>query len=969
MKKITGNRKTLLSVVSLALLTLCAGLRDSVAGKLNPSNWLVYNYSGPLATNGLFPPTGLSIISIGVNNTVQTNGQTAPMPAPNQLTNLTDNNPATFATLSNPSVLVVDLGQTCVLDRVYLIGSMKPTNMWPNYAANQTNPPLGLIVVYVGNTSTTTNQVAAYTVPYDAGNPVETEADLRFSPAAGRYVRLELHTKVTWGNNYWPGWALNPQPPSTNVSWNVGELEFYGFSGSAATQTNVNAVVLPVGAAPPLALAASDLSYYLGELTGLPHPIIPLASVSQFSGTLYQIVDLASLAPSYSVMMSNIANGTLSTNISVTNSGRTVIFSSWPYRTVLWSVWDFLEKQGIRWVYPDAHGDYVPTNGLNLSVVPFQDNPPTYSIYANFQVNQLEPWPNYITQSVRQEYLYPMRNRWTCSQEGYCALGGAEIPAEPPTGIPVNSQYTEGFLGYPENFSTVIPNRILDIYSNWWGWATTNPGSQVNPATPGAPAFTMDDPTLINWVASKMTNIASAQPLACSLPLNLYDFHRPYNLLPNDATTYSQDPVTLLSNGPPVPNPVPYVKEYNISYSGMYYSFVTAVANQVQQMGSSALVGALAYADVFLPPTNLAPLVTFPTNVQVQVCLYGSPNLPMTAPPNQAMKAALDGWHATCSHLTTYDYALLHTDAAQPDPRLPVPLVAASLARSQYLASIGALDGGCQANLSSLPYNPWNFYAYPRARWNPNQTAAQIEQEFFTGYFHESAAPMLAYYQALENYQQSNNVNMYYSGYAYGITPGSFPLAVLAQMETNIVAAQQSATNWWVVSRVAEIADGFNWVVTNSGLSETNLSNISGYPIFDNTQTNLNLAQFIALTNSYILNSGGSYMPPGSGWVPTGGWAFFSAGYIKETLNFTVGGTYQVVVNARGVPAQGINPIVLFYTGPNEATWTISSTNYANYTTVMTIPPGVWDVIFFFENSASGGTRNVFVDGIQLVPQ
>ena len=56
----------------------------------------------------------------------------------------------------------------------------------------------------------------------------------------------------------------------------------------------------------------------------------------------------------------------------------------------------------------------------------------------------------------------------------------------------------------------------------------------------------------------------------------------------------------------------------------------------------------------------ISPL--FQANVRVEVCLYGAPNLPMSAPANAGMKAALDGWHATCSHLATYDYALLHTD-------------------------------------------------------------------------------------------------------------------------------------------------------------------------------------------------------------------------------------------------------------------------------------------------------------------
>jgi hypothetical protein len=54
------------------------------------------------------------------------------------------------------------------------------------------------------------------------------------------------------------------------------------------------AVVLPIGAAAPLALAAGELSY----------------------------------SPNYNTMMANIANGSLPTNINVTISGSEVVFSA-----------------------------------------------------------------------------------------------------------------------------------------------------------------------------------------------------------------------------------------------------------------------------------------------------------------------------------------------------------------------------------------------------------------------------------------------------------------------------------------------------------------------------------------------------------------------------------------------------------------------------------------------------------------
>ena len=111
-------------------------------------------------------------------------------------------------------------------------GNHTNLNLWPNYFQNQTNPPLGLIVVSIGNPGPMMKQVGTWTVPYDAGNPVDTEVDLRFSPVAGRYVQIQLQTNVTWGVELLAGlrcWPAQPPAPA-NLTWNVGEVELYGFT-------------------------------------------------------------------------------------------------------------------------------------------------------------------------------------------------------------------------------------------------------------------------------------------------------------------------------------------------------------------------------------------------------------------------------------------------------------------------------------------------------------------------------------------------------------------------------------------------------------------------------------------------------------------------------------------------------------------------------------------------------------------
>lgn len=794
---------------------------------------------------------GLAAVSGPTNGSIPTGWQ-------NQWAVLFDNNPATMITLTNfaPSTnvtgLLIDFGHTNWVDRVVICGTNNSLMVWPNYSKQSSTLPLGLIVVYIGTTPQTMTNVGSSTIPYDAGNPINEPFDIRFSPTPGRYVRIELQTRVNW-----PAWSgqINNQYGWTNASspinqrWELSELEFYGSTGSVAS----NAVVLESNAPAPLQLAANDLSYYLGELTGQPHPIITPAQTNSYSGTLYMIVDLKPLASDYATMTNNLANGTLPTNeVNVTTSGREVMFTGWPYRCVCWSVWEFLEKQGVRWVYPDIHGDYVPQTGVSLALLPLIKQASAKNIYANWDAASFEPWPTWVKQSTRQEYLYVWRNRWNSSWSA-APIGGGEVPLRPSTGAPLDASYAEGFWNYPHSMNTALPPRILATNAAWWGSPDginlTNAGVQFDLASAGA----------ASWLAAKVIAFDASFPVGTAgnePPLSLKYFNNSYNLMPMDSVKFSLDPESVSANAlyegtnqygsPPL-----WVYNFGTHSSGAYYKLLTTVAN----LATNQTIGGLAYQDVFDPPIS-----NYPSNVRMEVTLWGQPNLPMTSPKNTLMKSALDAWRNRVANLNVYDYSLLFVDYWQPDPHLPVPMVSALVGTAQYLAGIGAINGGCQALLAAgntpatdgIKYNPWDFYAYPRIRWNTNQTGDQLLREFFTGYYQEASAPMLAYYQAMENYQYSNNVDMHYKGFCYWMDSRTFPLFILSQMQTNLYAAQLFATNWYVVNRIRDMTNQFDWLLATRGI--TNITQLADYSSFVIMPANgtywVNLADMVAA--SYV---------------------------------------------------------------------------------------------------------------------
>ena len=126
-----------------------------------------------------------------------------------------------------------------------------------------------------------------------------------------------------------------------------------------------------------LRMAAEELRYYIGELTGRPLHVVGPDQADDFTGTLYRIVDLKPLAATWEAMEANRQSGKFPASaVNVEREGREVIFKAWPYANVRFSVWAFLEKQGVRWLYPDDQGDYVPAGkGVSLDCLPLRYTP------------------------------------------------------------------------------------------------------------------------------------------------------------------------------------------------------------------------------------------------------------------------------------------------------------------------------------------------------------------------------------------------------------------------------------------------------------------------------------------------------------------------------------------------------------------------------------------------------------------
>lgn len=606
--------------------------------------------------------------------------------------------------------------------------------------------------------------------------PVNTpNADLKFNPLAARYLRLA-------------------------VSGPIAELEVYGSTNKAAF-SNQDAVVIDPNAADPLRIAAEDLRYYIGELTGHPIPIIDPSQEDNYPGILYEIVDLKPLAKTYAEMTANQQAGELPSGVNVERDGRKVLFRAWPYCNVAFSAWEFLRRQGVIWAALPDHAEYVPTGkGVNLDMLPLRYQPSFSRVEGSpFGCGESFKSPfNHGGQGFYlDDFLFVARNVSSVGELPW--LSANEVPPNPQeqtrdqNAKDITADYREGFEGHPHNLQSVVPDRLLQLHPAWCG---ANTAGVRLPPSKGGPTFCTTNPELIQFVADKMIYWSGDNP-ECSAE---------FRLVPTDSSTFCNCPVCTEMNQPYRRNALAYVAGPR-SRSEAYFYFISEVAKRVKAKRPNVKILALAYADYYLPPQKIAKL---PDNVIVQVCLYGARNLPLTSTYNAGVRQYVEEWETKTTHLRYWDYLLIHSEWRTLS--MPIPMVTAIVDREKYLASQGITGGVTQAEQYPA-HNPWNYYAHQRMLWNVHLTAEQILDEFFTAYYQEAKKPMLAYYKALEDYLIAHNVSLEDFGYDAGPNPEMFTPQLVATLNAHLDDAQKMAKSWYVKQRVQTAKDDLAWAI------------------------------------------------------------------------------------------------------------------------------------------------------------
>ena len=683
-----------------------------------------------------------------------------------------DNDPATVWDSGAPqtpgTAVLIDLGRPVYVYRVFLTPGREVSRL-----------PRSLNV-YVGETPETLLRVAGEaSIPGGdkAGGLDEPryhrESNFVFDPAWGRYVKIEL------GDN------------TAGQSWAIAEMSIHGATRKIPESDWLTVLMdnppEPVPAKDTagrqlLSSVSRDFQYYLMELLDQPVRLTTTANLPPGGKGLR----LRLVTPPEAPALYPEANPRNLDDVSVTRTNNEIFFAGLTPRAVAYSVYEFLYRQGVRWVYPDTCGDFVPEKKkLDLSVLPISYRPPfTVRDLGTARFDGVPYWPK-----TEQASLFFLRN-------------GLNVIGDPRLGTPPRKNMNGTFHTMAQIFTPAVEKA----HPEWWpGPYRLEKGSNAEPGGSGRTPCT-SLPEVRDFILEWMEKDHQLR-LAKHLPLL-----QGYSVMPLDSAVFCECPrcVKMFGKGERL-DPDKGEEYWNINYSDHYFHLINELARTLQHTHPEWFLWACAYAQYRNPPKRIDRL---PDNVMVDVCVYGGLDLPPSSPANRVHRELMEDWSRRCRSLGMVDYALMHVDTTYSIPDRDIrtfePLLRSVCEWKQFQNRIGvtAVAGFPMGDQRVLP---WAMYAWARAAWRPDEPAETIARDFFTGYYGPAAGPhMQRLYQAVEQALCDGNIRFPYVRWC-DPAPELFTDELLATVRPLGELARAVARTWYEKERVATALDSLEW--------------------------------------------------------------------------------------------------------------------------------------------------------------
>lgn len=579
----------------------------------------------------------------------------------------------------------------------------------------------------------------------------EPDLDLRFNPVVGRWLRLRLTA-------------------SAGTPWSLAEAAFYGSPDPNALDRET-VIALPDEPTPPARWAAEELRYYLGEATGR-FPTVQAGGAAR--GKLVFVLGPTPTAAEATKLKSLGEEGTL-----ITRVGSQVRLVGGSPRGLLYGCYELLDRLGVKWLDPTPAGEFIPRGAkLDLSALPVAAGP-------SFTWRHCNGWS--FDQMPRAWVLWTVRNRINCIGQaaGWYAHLDRYLGATPARG-----RYLYGH--YPHSFARTLPGSLFKDHPEMF---PERGGRRVpyDSVPGGGLQFCTTSPATQDYVVNHIVQVLKARPDDL------------YSLCPNDGGVWCECAECLKLDEPVLPETYSDGRPDARSVSDRFFGFLDQVCRRVDQALPGRRILTIAYSNFDQPPRRIERL---PDNLSVDVCQYGCSSHGVNeCERNAEMKRRLEEWARKCADVGVYDYTFDQMKVQ----KLPLPYCRAINEELRWLAGIGIRAYSTEGAGSGAGwlYSPWAYWVMARSLWNTGPSAASLTEQFFTAYYQEAAAPMRAYYQAMEDHAYRQNVC--WGSYNNVPTADKFPPELLATLRRHLDSATAAARQPLIRERVARQVEAIDF--------------------------------------------------------------------------------------------------------------------------------------------------------------
>jgi hypothetical protein len=609
--------------------------------------------------------------------------------------------------------------------------------------------------IYVGETPDTLRLVARKT------SDLQAESLFRFPPEKGRYVKLEIGAD------------------GAGLPWAMAEMDVHAAAKSPGEDQGLSVVLdgeflkTKEGKPAPfnaLKLAADELQYYLMELTDTPVAVLASEEAKATSGLRFRLV-----TPPPEQVPSPEPDPAHLDDVSIKKEGDEIVVSGQTARAVLYGVYEFLEAQGVRWLFADPNGDWVPARKkLDLSVLPIAYHPP-------FSTRGLI-WPGVVGMSDQQFNLFQVRHRYNMS------MGMAN-------GMPLGTvpRFNCGF-GWAHTMGALFDGQEK-AHPDWWLGPYKNGWSKVP---------CLSNPEVIEFILQKMEDTVKERIEKKLPPLQGFSVH------PNDSPCFCECQNCEKRFGKPERAEPEGAAEScgTWNYSNRHFFLINALAERMKTNHPELFLKTLAYANHERPPKAIEKL---PDNTLVDICPWWVP-LPVDAPQNAYYRDNIKAWGPKCNSLGIWSYVLIYSDTTFGYPagekNLVVPNVRALASQNKFYKDVGIRQVSTQL-YGPQNHWPWGFYAFARTTWRPDEKAGTILQDFFRGYYGEAWEPMLKWYETLERIAIEQNID------TSAPDPRLIGADTIVELRRLLDEADRKARRWYEKERVAQARVDTEWTAVH----------------------------------------------------------------------------------------------------------------------------------------------------------